>query len=207
MAESNKTEKIYFDGPTRGLLGLVAGLAALIVGLSVRAYFQLPGARPAVAPTVKHKAPLPRQSASALRVWEASALAVPGWQLQPDAREPDSLRLVAPSGAVFEQKVLTTSDGLSPRAFAERIDARLTPWGQEYQRIRLGSVEQEGARFTRLEYALNLPGKPTQRVLVLVGRLRVAGKRRMAAFTFGAPEERFYAEMQALGRAGINLPF
>ena len=211
MGESNKKEKIIFDGPTRGLLGLIGGLAVVIMGISVRTYFQLPKTLGATL-TTKRKLPSPSSlnahassGSSGLRVRAASDFAIPGWRLQPDKREPSSVRLVAVSGAVFEQKILPSGEGTSARAYVERMDARLSKWGQEYQRIRLGSVERSGLSFTRLEYSINLRGEPTQRILVLVGRLRVTGKRRLVAFTLGAPEGRFEQEKERLKAGGIRL--
>ncbi|MBB6052410.1 hypothetical protein [Armatimonas rosea] len=203
MAESDKTEKLFFDAPTKGLILLAGGFAVLVVGLSVRAWLSLPKSPRRVAVTTRPRptpTPIPED---ALLLFEDRDLRRVSWQLS--HASPDSTELLAPSGAIFEQKLLNLSEGLSPRTILERLDERLSGWGQEYQRVRLESVERGGLKMTRLEYALNLPGKPTQRTVVVAGRVRLNGEKRVVSWTLAAPELTFERDRDVLDRAGIKL--
>ena len=198
MADSDKTREIFFDGPTRVLVWIVGGLAALVLGLSLRAYLQLSSVQ--AKPPMVRASPTPTPQ-NALRLFAAPSIQPRDWRIEQDA--PDNLRIVAPSGAIFEQKLLPLSLGLSPRVIIERIDERLAHWGQEYQQIRLGSVERGGLKMTRLEHTLNLRGKPTQRTVTIAGRVRVNGERRVALWTLVATEESFERDKDALRDVGI----
>lgn len=200
MADSDKTREIFFDGPTRALVWIVGGLAALVLGLSLRAYLQLSSVQ--AKPPVVRPSPTPAPQ-NTLRLFAASEVQPPAWHVEQDA--PENLRIVAPSGAIFEQKLLPLSLGLSPRAIIERIDQRLAHWGQEYQQIRLGSVERGGLKMTRLEHSLNLRGKPTQRTVTIAGRVRLNGERRVALWTLVATEESFEADKDAMEAVGVTF--
>lgn len=203
MAESDKTEKLFFDAPTKGLIVLAGGFAALVIGLSIRAWLALPKApRPATIASRPRPTPSPAPE-NALVVFDDRSLKSLSWPISHPTS--DSTQLQAPSGAIFEQRLTDLSEGLSPRAILERLDERLSAWGQEYQRIRLESVTRGGLKMTRLEYALNLPGKPTQRTVVVAGRVRINGEKRVAAWTLAAPEETFERDRDALDEAGIKL--
>ncbi len=196
MADSDKTREIFFDGPTRALVWIVGGLAALVFGLSLRTYLQLSSVQ---AKTLRVRVSPPQQNS--LRLFTAQSIQPRGWRIEKDA--PESLRLVAPSGAIFEQKLLPLSQGISPRAIVERMDEKLAHWGQEYQQLSLEYVERGGLKMTRLEHSLNLVGKPTQRTVTIAGRVRVDGERRVALWTLAAPEESFGADKDALRSVGI----
>jgi hypothetical protein len=207
MAESEKTNKVFFDAPTKGLFLLTGGFAALVVGLAIRAWATLPQRpTPKVVPSTR-RLPTPTPAPeNALTLFDDNTLRKRGWPIQHSHLETgESTELLAPSGAIFEQKLLPLREGLSPRAIATRIDTRLSRWGQEYQQVRLGSVERGGLKMTRLEYALNLPGRPTQRTVTIVGRVRINGERRVALWTLAAPEEKFSQEKSALAEIGIRL--
>lgn len=208
MADSDKNHKIFSDGPTKALFGFVGALSALLVGLSVKTYLKLPSIAPAATARSEEGSPRPRTTPTpapknALRLFPANEIRPRHWRVEQEDSE--SLRMVAPSGAIFEQKLLPLSEGLSPRAIAERIDQRLSRWGQEYQQIRLGSVERGGLKMTRLEYELNLVGKPTQRNVTIMGRVRVGGERRVALWTLAATDQSFSDDKEALEEVGIKL--
>jgi hypothetical protein len=212
MADSDKTREIFFDAPTKALLWLVGGLAALVVGLSVRTYLQLPKTPNTTnAPTNKPKAtpkPRPRPTPTpapenVLRIFRANEIRPRLWQVEQENDE--LLRLVSPSGAVFEQRLLSLDEGMSPRTIAERLDAKMSGWGQEYQRIRASSVERGGQKMTRLEYALNIPGKPSQRSVTIIGRVRVGGQRRVASWTLASTDENLDTDRVQLNQSDVKL--
>ena len=212
MADSDKTRELFFDAPTKVLLWLVGGLAALVVGLSVRAYLQLTNP-PNVPSNNSNKAkatprPRPRPTATpapenVLRIFRANEIRPRLWRVEQENDE--LLRLASPSGAIFEQRLLSLDEGMSPRAIVERLDARMSSWGQEYQRIRASSVERGGQKMTRLEYALNLPGKPSQRSITIVGRVRVDGQRRVASWTLASTDENLDTDRVLLNQSGVKL--
>lgn len=209
MAESDKTERLFFDTPTKLLFGLTGGMALIVVGLAARAWLRHPADRAPVARVLgtsgagrRTTAPTPTPE-NALVLFTEEKLAFPGWHAT--TTTPEAYQATAPSGALFQQRLLPESEGLSPRAIAERLDSRLARWGQEYQQIHLDSVIHGGLKMTRLEYALNLPGKPTQRTRTIFGRVRVQGERRVASWTLAATEEHFEQELATLEQAGIRL--
>ena len=189
--------------PQRLCFGVVGALSVLVMGLSVKTYLQLPSAATVGADRVNTRpraTPTPAPE-NALRLFPANEIRPRQWRVEQEDSE--SLRIVAPSGAIFEQKLLPLSEGLSPRAIAERIDQRLSRWGQEYQQVRLGSVERGGLKMTRLEYELNLVGKPTQHNVTIIGRVRAGGERRVAIWTLAATDQSFAADKDAMKAAGV----
>ena len=206
MADSDKTREIFLDSPTRVLFWLVGGLAALVVGLSVRAYLQLPAPLPKGLKSTPQPRPRPTATPipeNVLRIFRAHEIRPRLWRVEQENGA--LLRLASPSGAVFEQRLLPRSEGQSPRAIAERLDAKMSGWGQEYQRIRASSVERGGLKMTRLEYALNVPGKSSQRSITVIGRVRVSGERRVASWTLASTDENLDTDRVQLNQSGVKL--